>query len=149
MRKQKMDHLFIDTSGWASSLCPQDEFYSAFSRFIRRMQKDGWKFTTSNYVIAELVPLLSSRYHLPRKDIIKLVNTVKTYTETEIIYVDQALDGEAWEHLEARSDKNWSLVDASSFIIMERFGIGQAITTDHHFEQAGFVQVPEEVRKYR
>jgi len=144
-----MDHLFIDTSGWASSLCPQDEFYSAFSGFIQGAKRDRRRFITTNYVIAELVPLLSSRYHLPRKDIIKLVNTVKTYARTEIIHIDQALDSDAWEHLEVRSDKDWSLVDASSFLLMERLGIDQALTSDHHFAQAGFTQVPEPRRNYR
>jgi len=148
-RKQKMDHLFIDTSGWASVLCPQDEFYSAFSEFMQRAKRDRQNFVTTNYVIAELVPLLSSRYHLPRKDIIELVNTVKTYTRTEIIHIDQALDRDAWKHLETRSDKDWSLVDASSFIVMRRLGIARALTGDHHFTQAGFTQVPEETRRYR
>ena|SRR5260370_2364612 len=148
MGKRKIDHLFIDTSGWAGSLCPQDEFYSAFSGFIQRAKRDRRRFITTNYIIAELVPLLSSRYHLPRKDVIELVNTVKTYTRTEIIHINQALDSDAWKHLETRSDKNWSLVDASSFVVMKQLDIVQALTGDHHFEQAGFVQVPEEARRY-
>src|SRR5213078_5250564 len=105
--------------------------------------------TTPNYIIAALLPLLSSRYRLPREDVIELVNTVKTYTRTEIIHIDQALDSDAWKHLEARSDKDWSLVDASSLVVMRQLGIIQALTGDHHFAQAGFVQVPEEVRRYR
>ena len=31
----------------------------------------------------------------------------------------------------------------------EVFGMTQVLTTDHHFEQAGFVQVPKEARRYR
>jgi predicted nucleic acid-binding protein len=30
------------------------------------------------------------------------------------------------------------LCDAVSFVLMERFGIAEALTTDHHFEQAVF-----------
>jgi predicted nucleic acid-binding protein len=37
-----------------------------------------------------------------------------------------------------RSDKPWSLTDCTSFIAMEQAGIVDALTTDHHFEQAGF-----------
>ena len=37
-----------------------------------------------------------------------------------------------------RADKNWSLTDCLSFVVMERRALTEAITTDRHFEQAGF-----------
>ena len=88
--------------------------------------------------------LLSSRYHLPRQQVIAAINAIKMDAAVEIVYINQILDDEAWALLEARPDKEWSLVDASSFVIMKRFGITRALTTDHHFTQAGFVRVPEQ-----
>ncbi|HEY2416033.1 MAG TPA: PIN domain-containing protein [Pirellulaceae bacterium] len=38
-----------------------------------------------------------------------------------------------------RPDKDWSLTDCISFVVMEERGIQEALTADHHFEQAGFV----------
>jgi uncharacterized protein len=38
-----------------------------------------------------------------------------------------------------RADKSWSLTDCISFAVMEARGIREALTGDHHFEQAGFV----------
>ena len=37
-----------------------------------------------------------------------------------------------------RPDKEWSLTDCISFIVMSEEGITEALTGDHHFEQAGF-----------
>lgn len=38
-----------------------------------------------------------------------------------------------------RMDKSWSLVECISFQVMQAEGIAEALTGDHHFEQAGFV----------
>jgi hypothetical protein len=37
-----------------------------------------------------------------------------------------------------RQDKDWSLTDCISFVVMEARHIKDALTGDHHFEQAGF-----------
>ena len=37
-----------------------------------------------------------------------------------------------------REDKQWSLTDCISFVVMADGGLADALTGDHHFEQAGF-----------
>ncbi|MBI1830457.1 MAG: hypothetical protein HYR84_03290 [Planctomycetes bacterium] len=39
----------------------------------------------------------------------------------------------------ARLDKHWSLTDCTSFVVMKDLAIAEALTGDHHFEQAGFI----------
>ena len=40
-----------------------------------------------------------------------------------------------------RPDKEWSLTDCISFVVMREHGLTEALTADHHFEQAGFVRL--------
>lgn len=37
-----------------------------------------------------------------------------------------------------RSDKEWALTDCISFVVMNDEKLAEALTADHHFEQAGF-----------
>jgi hypothetical protein len=36
-------------------------------------------------------------------------------------------------------DKDWSLCDCMSFVLMRERGLDSALTVDHHFVQAGFI----------
>lgn len=138
-----MSDLFVDTSGWAYFLDRQDPLHAEVVAFVQRALTQRRHLVTSNYIITELVALLSSRYHLPRQQVIAAINAIKSDPSVEVIYIEQSLDDEAWNLLEARLDKEWSLVDASSFVIMKRFGMTEVLTTDHHFTQAGFIRGPK------
>ena len=35
-------------------------------------------------------------------------------------------------------DKDWSLIDCISFVVMREYNLTDALTADRHFEQAGF-----------
>jgi len=37
-----------------------------------------------------------------------------------------------------RNDKEWGLTDCISFIVMEEQSLQNALTSDEHFQQAGF-----------
>jgi predicted nucleic acid-binding protein len=46
------------------------------------------------------------------------------------------------EYMNRRRDKEYSLTDCVSFVLMEKFGITEALAFDAHFTQAGFVRLP-------
>ena len=58
------------------------------------------------------------------------------------VWVFTMTEAWAWNRSAAtvtdRSDKNWSLVDCTSFVAMKQRRLRDALTADHHFEQAGF-----------
>ena len=137
----KKTDLFIDTSGWAYYLDRSDPLHMKAVTIVQSAVLQRHHLVTTNYVITELVALLSSRFHLPRKEVIKAVNALKSDTVVEIVHIDVSMDNEAWKLLEKRIDKEWSLVDASSFVVMKQFGVTEALTTDHHFTQAGFIKL--------
>jgi hypothetical protein len=38
----------------------------------------------------------------------------------------------------SRLDKEWSLTDCISMVVMQEQGLSEAVTADHHFAQAGY-----------
>ena len=75
-------------------------------------------------------------FHMQAKSFMMLWHTDGIRVVTTNYYT---LDEEAWALLKEREDKGWSLVDCSSFVAMRHRKILEALTTDPHFEQAGYV----------
>ena len=95
---------------------------------------------THNYVLAEFVALAVAR-RLPRQATLAFAAELQDNPLVKVIYVDESLHREALALLQQRLDKTWSLCDAVSFLLMQQRGIVEALTTDAHFEQAGFIRL--------
>jgi predicted nucleic acid-binding protein len=61
----------------------------------------------------------------------------------DVIIPDRTLFLRALDRYAARPDKEYSLTDCLSMVVMEERGIREVLTNDHHFSQAGFVVVSE------
>lgn len=57
---------------------------------------------------------------------------------TTIVPCDSTWFHRGLDRFRSRQDKEWSLTDCISFVVMEEHGLIEALTGDHHFEQAGF-----------
>ena len=95
---------------------------------------------THDYVLAEFVPLCESR-GLDRVVALDFVFDLLDNPHVEVVWVDEVLHRSALNLLRSRLDKTYSLCDAVSFILMREYGLTEALTTDYHFEQEGFVRL--------
>ena len=136
-----MSKIYVDTSGWGNLVDTLQKFHAETKAIYLNAKQNGSRLVTTNYVIAELVALLSSPLRIPRTKSIKFIESIKSSALVDIVHIDENLDAKSWELLKNRADKNWSLVDCSSFVVMQENKIAEALTTDHHFEQAGFVRL--------
>lgn len=132
--------LLVDTSGWAVPLLPNTDHYDEMKAFSEQIVAQGRTLVTTNYVIAELVALLHARSQVARRELLDFVAQVRT--SAQVVFIDQVLDEAAWSMLREYMDKEWSLADAASFVVMRNMGITEAFSSDQHFAQAGFVRLP-------
>ncbi len=136
-----MSDIFADTAGWGHLVDPTQAQHVQAATLYRVGRQQGRKFITTNYILTELVALLTSPLRIPRPAIIAFINSLKTSPYVEIVHIDATLDEQAWELLSQRQDKAWSLVDCASFVVMKQRGLLEVLTTDEHFEQAGFIRL--------
>ena len=84
---------------------------------------------------------VTSALRIPRQQQIQFLTDLRSASWVQVVLIDAALDAAAWQLWEARPDKDWGIVDCASFLVMQQRGLTEALTTDHHFEQAGFVRL--------
>jgi hypothetical protein len=67
-----------------------------------------------------------------------LLDSLEADPRVETISMSEELYSRAFRLYRERPDKEWTLTDCVSFIVMEDRGISEVLTTDEHFQQAGF-----------
>ena len=71
-------------------------------------------------------------------DFLALLAGIRASPRTRIVPLDSRLLQRGLDLFASRPDKDWSLTDCISFVVMEDEGLTEALTADSHFEQAGF-----------
>src|SRR2546421_12839043 len=88
--------LFVDTSGWAYLADRYNPLHHDVREIYEQALNQQRLLVTTNYIIAELVPLLASRSRISRQQIIAFVDALKSAPHVEIIHIDAGLDAKAW-----------------------------------------------------
>lgn len=128
-----MKALFADTFYYLALLDPNDSFHDRAVEVTRELESN---IVTTAWVLLELANSLSAPPH--RTVFIDFIDRLRANAGVTIFEADRELFDSGVELYRRRDDKDWSLTDCISFVVMGREGIDQALTGDHNFEQAGF-----------
>lgn len=128
-----MSVLFADTFYYIALLSPTDNAHASAVAFTSGF--DGRMVTTA-WVLTELADGMAAPGN--RQVFTAFLAMLRSNPEVTIIPPDAALFEAGLVLYTNRPDKEWSLTDCISFVVMQREGISDALTGDHHFEQAGF-----------
>lgn len=128
-----MRTVFVDTSCYLALINGDDEHHSEAVR-IQRTQRA--LLLTTEYVLVELLDGLASRGM--RRQAAHAVASILSDPVVSVIPASSELFAAAFRLYRARGDKDWGLTDCMSFVVMQQYGVTDALTADRHFEQAGF-----------
>ena len=129
------DPVFLDTVGLIALLNRDDEYHRSASAVFARIAEEGRGVLTTNLVLGEVGNGLA-RTSL-RKEVAWLIGQLHADPVSTVIHVDRDTFVQGVDLYLARADKLWGLVDCVSFVTMRAMGLADALTADHHFEQAG------------
>jgi predicted nucleic acid-binding protein len=128
-----MKSAFADTFYFLALLNERD---AAHKRAVAASRMDGLALTTTEFVLIELADALCKPQQ--RDEVLALCNVVETDPAFRLVRASSELIQRGRKLYRERADKEWPLTDCISFVVMQDQGLSEALTADHHFEQAGF-----------
>jgi predicted nucleic acid-binding protein len=130
-----MTSYFADTFFFAALLNPKDSAHSWARAELTQILIHRHRVVTTSFVLVELGSALASVR--TRSIFIELLESLPSWK----VIVEPATERLLKKGLllfGSRLDKEWSLVDCMSFVVMKEKRIKKALTGDRHFDQAGF-----------
>ena len=137
-----MKKVFADTGYWIAIVNPHDDLHN------KALQVSGslgpHLIVTSEMVLSEMAAYFSDKGSRLRQAVVDLIRSIRTNPNSRVVPQTSLQFQDALALYEQSSDKEWSLTDCSSFLIMRELKITEALAHDSHFEQAGFVALLRE-----
>jgi len=128
--------LFVDTAGWMACADGSDPAHGRAVAVRDSWLEGGGVFVTSDYVADETLTLLRIRLGIDAAE--NWWQQVDGSSRVRWEYVSLARADTARSLFFRYRDKDFSFTDCTSFILMRELKLREALTTDHHFLQAGF-----------
>src|SRR5215210_3633993 len=122
---------FADTAYYLALINPDDNAHETANA---RTKDFAGRIVTTTAVLNEIGNHLSDPSN--RRLFGAIVDRVVSDPDVHLVYVERELFDAAVELYRKRPDQSWSLTDCSSFLVMTRLGLTEALTTDKHFPQA-------------
>lgn len=128
--------VFLDTGFAIALAAPRDRYHAKAVQLANDLKISGTAIITTRAVLLEIGAALAKISY--RGAAVSIIDMLENDPDVEIIPLQDNLFAEAFELFRERSDKEWSLTDCMSFVVMRHRDIQAALAADAHFQQAGF-----------
>ena len=128
-----MKAVFADAFYFVGLLNRTDQHHLRVVAAARELRES---IVTTEWILAEFADALAKSSS--RRLVLQFIHDLEQDPKVRIIRASTELFRRGLRLYDERPDKEWSLTDCISFVVMRQRRIEQALTTDHHFQQAGF-----------
>lgn len=134
-----MPTVLVDTAAWIALVNTRDELHNKAEQTMADLRRRSVALITTEFVLLEVSNALCTSAW--RAKGVKPIDGLRSLADLQIVAADTTLLAEGWQLYRGRLDKEWSLTDCTSMIVLQKERIDQVFTSDHHFEQAGFLKL--------
>jgi uncharacterized protein len=135
--------VFVDTSAWYALIDRDDQGHECVARFVHDHRG---RLVTTDYVFDETVTLL--RMRLGHEAAVKAGEHMRSSRLVDLTSVRVEDQDESWRLFRRFAYQRFSFTDCTSFAVMKRLGLREALTLDGHFRVAGFELVGSDLDAY-
>jgi uncharacterized protein len=127
---------FVDTSGFYALLDRTDANHLAAVALFRGLSAAGTRLILTNFIRAEAHALILNRLGHAVAD--RFLTDLRGAPRSRLVRITEADEIGALDLIARYRDKDFSLTDATSFVVMERLRIRHAFSFDSDFRQYGW-----------
>ena len=128
-----MSAVFADAFYFVARLNRRDQHHDRVVAFSRNFRA---RLLTTDWVLMEVADALAKSEC--RSRVRDFILHLRQAAGSEVVPASREVLDRALELYHQHADKEWTLTDCVSFVVMRNGGLTEALTQDHHFEQAGF-----------
>src|SRR5262249_19917066 len=125
--------VFADTFALIAWLSPRDTAHGVVTAYLEGFTG---RLVTTEWVLMEFADALSAP--AARSTAVAFLRAVRADPLFDVVGYVPSVYQAGFDLFATRPEKAWSLTDCISFAVMAERGVTEALTADHHFEQAGF-----------
>lgn len=134
-----MKEVFADTQYFVAVLSESDDAHELATLHADELAKSqDTRLVTTDAVLMELLNAFAGRGAEARRRAAEFVSALLDDPAALVIAQTRDRLRRGIERYADRLDKGWSVVDCISMLVMEERAIGDALTHDNDFQQAGF-----------
>jgi hypothetical protein len=128
--------VFADTSALYAFVDKNDAQHAVARTAAAKLAHEGRRIVTTDYVIAETVNLANARGG--SFVAVRVMDLIEQSAGIRVEWVGVERFDRAKGFFRKHSDHGYSFTDCTSFVVMHEARLGEVLTTDRHFIEAGF-----------
>lgn len=130
------NRVFLDTAFVVALSIETDIFHEKALALSEEIEAQEIHLITTRAILLEIGNSLAR--NIFRKTGVDVLAALEVDKNVTIVPFTEELYQAARQLYRSRMDKEWGLIDCVSFVTMQELNLTEALTTDRHFEQAGF-----------